>query len=64
MNTDQIESELKHLATKEEYDPDNTRGTRIAREARVKANSLSCEERMRLLREGLAIIYGERANKK
>jgi hypothetical protein len=64
MNTDQIEAEFKHLATKEEYDPDNTEGTRIAREVRVKANSFSCEERMRLLREGLAIIYGDKANHK
>jgi hypothetical protein len=49
---------------KKKYYPDNTEGTKIAREARVKANSFSCEERMRLLREGLAIIYGERTNKK
>jgi hypothetical protein len=52
------------MKNKKQYDPDNTEGTKIAKEARARANSLSCEERVRLLREALAIIYGDKANKK
>lgn len=42
----------------EYYDPDNTPGTRAAREVREKLNNATPEERERLLQVALEMIYG------
>lgn len=41
--------------------PEETEGTRIAREIRAIGNNWTTEERARLLNEGLKRIYGQKA---
>lgn len=54
-----LEEKLKKIA---EY-PDETVGSRLAAEARRESSKLSRDDRKRLFREGMAMIYGSKPEK-